>query len=116
MRAEGRLLALLAVCAIALLWVVPFAWMAVASLRPGVPPDIDLEPHVHDAQGEQIEQGAALEPGHHHLAARGIGVEQRGYACHACTAVTKQRAAVAAPDPHLSRRSVGSGRQRTPGR
>jgi sn-glycerol 3-phosphate transport system permease protein len=40
MRAEGRLLTLLAVCAIALLWVVPFAWMAVASLRAGVPPDI----------------------------------------------------------------------------
>ena len=40
MRADGRLLGLLAVSAAALLWVVPFAWMAVASLRPGVPADI----------------------------------------------------------------------------
>ena len=40
MRAEGRLLSLLAVSAAALLWAVPFAWMAVASLRPGVPADI----------------------------------------------------------------------------
>jgi sn-glycerol 3-phosphate transport system permease protein len=40
MKAERRLIALLAVCAAALIWVLPFAWMAVASLRPGVPPDI----------------------------------------------------------------------------
>lgn len=40
MKAERRLLATLAVCAAALIWAVPFAWMAVASLRPGVPPDI----------------------------------------------------------------------------
>ena len=31
---------MLAVSAAALVWAVPFAWMAVASLRPGVPPDI----------------------------------------------------------------------------
>ena len=40
MRAEGRRLALVAASAAALLWAVPFAWMAVASLRPGVPPDV----------------------------------------------------------------------------
>ena len=40
MRADGRLWTLAAASAAALLWVVPFAWMAVASLRPGVPPDI----------------------------------------------------------------------------
>jgi sn-glycerol 3-phosphate transport system permease protein len=40
MRGRGRLLALLATSAVALLWAVPFAWMAVASLRPGVPTDI----------------------------------------------------------------------------
>ena len=40
MRADARLLSLLGVCAAALLWAVPFAWMAVASLRPGVPADI----------------------------------------------------------------------------
>jgi sn-glycerol 3-phosphate transport system permease protein len=40
MRADGRMLSLLAVSAAALLWAVPFAWMAVASLRPGVPADI----------------------------------------------------------------------------
>ena len=40
MRADSRLWAMLAASAAALLWVVPFAWMAVASLRPGVPPDI----------------------------------------------------------------------------
>ena len=40
MRADARLLRLLAVSAAALLWAVPFAWMAVASLRPGVPADI----------------------------------------------------------------------------
>lgn len=40
MKVEGRHLALIATSAAALLWAVPFAWMAVASLRPGVPPDI----------------------------------------------------------------------------
>ena len=40
MRADGRRLALIAAGAAALLWAVPFAWMAVASLRPGVPADI----------------------------------------------------------------------------
>jgi sn-glycerol 3-phosphate transport system permease protein len=40
MKADGKLLALLAASAAALLWAVPFAWMAVAALRPGVPPDI----------------------------------------------------------------------------
>jgi sn-glycerol 3-phosphate transport system permease protein len=39
MRVGWRLLGLLAVAA-AVLWVVPFLWMAVASLRPGVPADI----------------------------------------------------------------------------
>jgi sn-glycerol 3-phosphate transport system permease protein len=40
MKVDGKLLALLAASAAALLWAVPFAWMAVAALRPGVPPDI----------------------------------------------------------------------------
>ena len=40
MRAERRLLPALLASAAALLWAVPFAWMAVASLRPGVPADI----------------------------------------------------------------------------
>ncbi len=40
MKVDGRLLGLLVVSAAALLWAVPFAWMAVASLRPGVPADI----------------------------------------------------------------------------
>jgi sn-glycerol 3-phosphate transport system permease protein len=40
MRVDGRHLALIAASAAALLWAVPFAWMAVASLRPGVPSDI----------------------------------------------------------------------------
>ena len=40
MKAEWRLLALLVASAGALLWAVPFAWMAVAALRPGVPADI----------------------------------------------------------------------------
>ena len=40
MRAEWRLLGLIAASAAALVWAVPFAWMAVAALRPGVPPDI----------------------------------------------------------------------------
>ncbi len=35
-----RLVALLAVGAAALLWAVPFLWMAVASLRPGLPSDV----------------------------------------------------------------------------
>jgi hypothetical protein len=35
MKAEWRLLGLLAASAAALVWVVPFAWMAVAALRPG---------------------------------------------------------------------------------
>jgi sn-glycerol 3-phosphate transport system permease protein len=39
-RADGKLLAMLAASAAALLWAVPFAWMAVAALRPGVPSDI----------------------------------------------------------------------------
>jgi sn-glycerol 3-phosphate transport system permease protein len=40
MKAEWRLLGLIAVAVAALVWAVPFLWMAVASLRPGVPPDI----------------------------------------------------------------------------
>jgi sn-glycerol 3-phosphate transport system permease protein len=40
MRARGRHLALIAASTAALVWAVPFASMAVASLRPGVPPDI----------------------------------------------------------------------------
>lgn len=36
----GACLALLAVAALALLWAVPFAWMLVASFRPGIPADI----------------------------------------------------------------------------
>jgi sn-glycerol 3-phosphate transport system permease protein len=40
MKADWRLLRLAGVSAAALLWAVPFAWMAVASLRPGIPPDI----------------------------------------------------------------------------
>src|SRR5579872_3426382 len=40
MRADGKLWGLVAASAAALLWAVPFAWMAVATLRPGVPPDI----------------------------------------------------------------------------
>jgi sn-glycerol 3-phosphate transport system permease protein len=39
MRADRHLVPLLAGGA-ALLWALPFAWMAVAALRPGVPPDI----------------------------------------------------------------------------
>ena len=39
-RRRARLLVLLPVSAAALLWAVPFAWMAVASFRPGYPPDI----------------------------------------------------------------------------
>jgi len=40
MKAEARGIRLLAVGTAALLWAVPFLWMAVASLRPGVPADI----------------------------------------------------------------------------
>src|SRR5580700_7529224 len=40
MRADGRVWALLAASTASLLWAVPFAWMVVASLRPGVPSDI----------------------------------------------------------------------------
>src|SRR5271155_1238624 len=40
MRGRSKLWAMLAASAAALVWAVPFAWMAVASLRPGVPPDI----------------------------------------------------------------------------
>src|SRR5579863_1054166 len=40
MKARAKLWALAAASAAALIWAVPFAWMAVASLRPGVPPDI----------------------------------------------------------------------------
>src|ERR1700758_4818323 len=40
MRASGRNLGLIAASAAALVWAVPFLWMAVASLRPGVPADI----------------------------------------------------------------------------
>jgi sn-glycerol 3-phosphate transport system permease protein len=40
MKAEWRLIRLGAVSAAALVWVVPFAWMTIAALRPGVPADI----------------------------------------------------------------------------
>ena len=40
MKADTRLWRLLALSAASLTWAVPFAWMAVASLRPGVPADI----------------------------------------------------------------------------
>jgi len=40
MKAEWRLLAMLAASGGALLWAVPFAWMAVAAVRPGVPANI----------------------------------------------------------------------------
>lgn len=40
MRADRLPFGLMLVAAAALLWAVPFLWMAVASLRPGVPPDI----------------------------------------------------------------------------
>jgi sn-glycerol 3-phosphate transport system permease protein len=39
-KSEGRALGLTLVGAAALLWALPFAWMAVASLRPGLPSDI----------------------------------------------------------------------------
>lgn len=40
MKRSAGLLALIAVSAAALFWAVPFAWMAVASVRPGSPADI----------------------------------------------------------------------------
>jgi sn-glycerol 3-phosphate transport system permease protein len=40
MKVDWRLLGLLAACGATLVWAVPFAWMAMAALRPGVPPDI----------------------------------------------------------------------------
>src|ERR1700684_814175 len=40
MSTKGKLWAMLAASAAALVWAVPFAWMAVGSLRPGGPPDI----------------------------------------------------------------------------
>ena len=40
MRSDWRVLGLIVVAAVAVLWAVPFLWMAVASLRPGVPADI----------------------------------------------------------------------------
>jgi len=40
MKADGRLVGLILASAAALVWAVPFLWMAVASLRPGVPADI----------------------------------------------------------------------------
>src|ERR1700723_4554657 len=40
MRVERHLWTMLAASAAALIWAVPFLWMAVASLRPGVPSDI----------------------------------------------------------------------------
>ena len=40
MKADGRTLLLVIAGAAAVLWAVPFLWMAVASLRPGVPSDI----------------------------------------------------------------------------
>jgi sn-glycerol 3-phosphate transport system permease protein len=40
MKVEWRLIGILAASAMALLWAVPFLWMAVASLRPGIPGDI----------------------------------------------------------------------------
>lgn len=42
MRRDARLLVLLALCAAAMLWAIPFAWMAVASLRPGQAGAMDL--------------------------------------------------------------------------
>ena len=42
MRREGRLLVLLLLCAAALIWAIPFAWMAVASLRPNQAGALDL--------------------------------------------------------------------------
>ena len=39
-KADGRLLGVIAACGVALVWVLPFAWMSIASLRPGVPADI----------------------------------------------------------------------------
>ncbi len=42
MRREARLLVLLMLCAAALVWAIPFAWMAVASLRPNEAGALDL--------------------------------------------------------------------------
>ena len=42
MKREARLLVLLLLCAAALLWAIPFAWMAVASLRPNQAGALDL--------------------------------------------------------------------------
>jgi sn-glycerol 3-phosphate transport system permease protein len=40
MKVRPRPLGLIAVGAASLLWVIPFAWMAIAAFRPGVPPDM----------------------------------------------------------------------------
>src|ERR1700753_3188029 len=40
MRIDVRLVGLVLAGAAAVLWAVPFAWMAIAALRPGVPSDI----------------------------------------------------------------------------
>ena len=42
MRRDARLLVLLLLCAAALIWAIPFAWMAVASLRPNQAGALDL--------------------------------------------------------------------------
>jgi sn-glycerol 3-phosphate transport system permease protein len=42
MRRDARLLVALLLCAAALFWAIPFAWMAVASLRPGQAGAMDL--------------------------------------------------------------------------
>ncbi len=42
MRRDARLLVLLLLCAAALVWAIPFAWMAVASLRPNQAGALDL--------------------------------------------------------------------------
>ena len=42
MRRDARLLVLLLLCAAALVWAIPFAWMAVASLRPNQAGAMDL--------------------------------------------------------------------------
>jgi sn-glycerol 3-phosphate transport system permease protein len=39
-RTDWRLLGLILVAAVTVLWVVPFLWMAIASLRPGIPVDV----------------------------------------------------------------------------
>jgi hypothetical protein len=40
MRRKWHLMGVAAASAAALVWMVPFAWMALAALRPGVPADI----------------------------------------------------------------------------